>query len=102
MSKFNVGDTVEFIPEEIENHVMPEYRRYCTGLFKVTAVDDDRIQMKAVDRKSKIDGKYCTDECFRLAQVSNFNMTANDLSDLLSDKVCHGRKQRPRKTSLKE
>lgn len=85
MSKFNVGDIVEFIPEKVETDILQEYRQYCTGLFQVVGVTETRIQMKAIDRKSELDGRYCCEDCFTKAVVTNFEMTANDLNNLLSD-----------------
>lgn len=85
MSKFNIGDIVEFIPEKVVTDVSPEYQSYCTGLFRVVGTTETRIQMKAVDRESEIDGRYCCEDCFTKAVLSNFEMTASDLSNLLSD-----------------
>ncbi|MBQ3945563.1 MAG: hypothetical protein II670_08155 [Alphaproteobacteria bacterium] len=85
MSKFNVGDIVEFIPEKVKTDVMQQYRPYCTGLFRVVDITDTRIQMKAVDGKSELDGRYCSEDCFTKAVTVNFEMTDNDLNNLLSD-----------------
>ena len=72
---------------KVKTDVMQQYRPYCTGLFRVVDITDTRIQMKAVDGKSELDGRYCSEDCFTKAVTVNFEMTDNDLNNLLSDET---------------